>query len=48
MKSTLPQNRKPSFYHILKAEIILHHRGKAKPRYNHKKPSSYTAKKRDV
>ena len=34
-----------SFYRILKAENMLHHRGKAKPRYNHKKPTSYTAKK---
>jgi putative transposase len=34
-----------SFYRILKAEEMLHHRGKAKPRNSHKKPTSYTAKK---
>ena len=34
-----------SFYRILKAEGMLHHRGKAKPRNGHKKPTSYTAKK---
>ncbi len=34
-----------SFYRILKAENMLHHRGKAKPRNSHKKPTSYTAKK---
>jgi hypothetical protein len=34
-----------SFYRILKAEGVLHHRGKAKPRNSHKKPTSYTAKK---
>jgi putative transposase len=34
-----------SFYRILKAENMLHHRGKAKPRNNHKKPTSYSAKK---
>ena len=34
-----------SFYRILKAENMLHHRGKAKPRNSHKRPTSYTAKK---
>ena len=34
-----------TFYRILKAENMLHHRGKAKPRNSHKKPTSYTAKK---
>ena len=34
-----------SFYRILNAENMLHHRGKAKPRNAHKKPTSYTAKK---
>ena len=34
-----------SFYHILKAEDMLHHRGKEKPRNSHAKPTSYTATK---
>jgi len=34
-----------SFYRILHAENMLHHRGKAKPRNIHKKPTSYTANK---
>jgi putative transposase len=34
-----------SFYRVLHAENMLHHRGKAKPRNIHKKPTSYTAKK---
>ena len=34
-----------SFYRILKTENMLHHRGKAKPRNSHKRPTSYTAKK---
>ena len=34
-----------SFYRPLNAENMLHHRGKAKPRNIHKKPTSYTAKK---
>jgi len=34
-----------SFYRILKAENMLHHRGKAKSRNSHKRPTSYTAKK---
>ena len=34
-----------SFYRLLNAENMLHHRGKAKPRNIHKKPTSYTAKK---
>jgi putative transposase len=34
-----------SFYRILKTEKMLHHRGKAKPRNSHKRPTSYTAKK---
>ncbi len=34
-----------SFYRILNAENMLHHRGKAKPRNSHKRPTSYTAKK---
>lgn len=34
-----------SFYRVLHAENMLHHRGKAKPRNVHKKPTSYTAKK---
>lgn len=34
-----------SFYRILKAKDMLHHRGKAKPRNSHTKPTSYTAKK---
>ena len=34
-----------SFYRILKAENMLSHRGKAKPRNNHPKPTSFTAKK---
>jgi len=32
-----------SFCRILKAENMLHHRGKAKPINKHKKPTSYTA-----
>ena len=32
-----------SFYRILKSEGILHHRGKAKARSGHKKPTSHTA-----
>ena len=34
-----------SFYRILKAENMLHHRGKSRPRNNHKRPTSHTAKK---
>ncbi|MCR8923885.1 IS3 family transposase [Dasania sp. GY-MA-18] len=34
-----------SFYRVLKAANMLHHRGKAKTRNVHKKPTSYTAKK---
>jgi putative transposase len=34
-----------SFYRVLHAESMLHHRGKAKPKNIHKKPISYTAKK---
>jgi len=34
-----------SFYRILKAENMLHHRGKAKPKNSHKRPTSYTARK---
>jgi len=34
-----------SFYRVLKAKGMLHHRGKAKPRKGHNKPTSYTAKK---
>ena len=34
-----------SFYRVLKAENMLHPRGKAKPRNSHAKPTSYTAKK---
>ena len=34
-----------SFYRVLKAEGMLHHRGKAKVRNSHSKPTSYTAKK---
>ena len=34
-----------SFYRILKAANMLHHRGKAKPRNSHTKPTSYSAKK---
>jgi hypothetical protein len=34
-----------SFYHVLHAENMLHHRGKAKSINVHKKPTSYTAKK---
>jgi transposase InsO family protein len=34
-----------SFYRILKAENMLHQRGKAKPKNVHQKPTSYTAKK---
>ncbi len=34
-----------SFYRVLKAENMLHHRGKAKARSGHKKPTSYTARK---
>ena len=34
-----------SFYRVLHAENMLHHRGKVKPRNIHKKPTSYTAKK---
>ena len=34
-----------SFYRILKAENILHHRGKARPRNSHPKPTSFTARK---
>ena len=32
-----------SFYRILKSEGMLHHRGKAKARNGHKKPTSHTA-----
>lgn len=34
-----------SFYRVLHAKNMLYHRGKAKPRNAHKKPTSYTAKK---
>ena len=34
-----------SFYRVLKAEGMLHHRGKAKARKSTKKPTSYTTKK---
>ncbi len=34
-----------SFYRIVKAENMLHHRGKAKARNSHARPTSYTAKK---
>ncbi|RCW89895.1 hypothetical protein DFP77_1852, partial [Marinomonas foliarum] len=34
-----------SFYRLLKAESMLHHRGKAASKNVHKKPTSYTAKK---
>ncbi len=34
-----------SFYRVLHTKNMLHHRGKAKPRNVHKKPTSYTAKK---
>lgn len=34
-----------SFYRVLKEEGMLHHRGKAKVRNGHNKPTSYTAKK---
>ena len=34
-----------SFYRVLHAQNMLHHRGKAKPRDAHKKPTSYTANK---
>lgn len=34
-----------SFYRLLKAENMLHHRGKAASKNVHKKPTSYTAKK---
>ena len=34
-----------SFYRVLKAEGMLHHRGKAKARKVNNKPTSYTAKK---
>jgi putative transposase len=33
-----------SFYRVLHAENMLHHRGKAKPRNIHKKPTSYIAR----
>jgi len=36
-----------SFYRVLHAKNMLHHRGKAKPRNIHKKPTSYTAKKKN-
>jgi len=36
-----------SFYRVLHAENMLHHRGKAKPRNIHKKPTSYMAKKKN-
>jgi putative transposase len=36
-----------SFYRVLHAQNMLHHRGKAKPRNVHKKPTSYTAKKKN-
>ena len=36
-----------SFYRVLHAENMLHHRGKAKPKNIHKKPTSYTAKKKN-
>lgn len=36
-----------SFYRVLHSENMLHHRGKAKPRNIHKKPTSYTAKKKN-
>ena len=34
-----------SFYRVLKAQNMLHHRGKAKPKSGHNKPTSYTATK---
>lgn len=34
-----------SFYRVLKAANMLHHRGKAKVKKNHHKPTSYTATK---
>ena len=36
-----------SFYRVLHAENMLHHRGKAKRRNTHKRPTSYTAKKKN-
>ena len=36
-----------SFYRVLHAENMLHHRGKAKPINIHKKPTSYTAKQKN-
>jgi putative transposase len=36
-----------SFYRVLHAQNMLHHRGKAKPRNIHKKLTSYTAKKKN-
>jgi transposase InsO family protein len=34
-----------TFYRVLSAENMLHHRGKDKPKNRHNKPTSYTAKK---